>query len=243
MRAPVLIPRPETEHWAMRLHELLRDAGTNITRRSSAGGHPHRMLDLCTGSGCIPLLLCRLAKPGSLHALGVDVSPDAVALATENAELTNIPRSSDSPDGRNSFSLLQADIMSPNFISELVGHRWGPFDIITANPPYIPLSEYKMLDRSVREYEDKKALLGDPDPTMPNDGQGLTFYRTIARLVRSGSDEGSPELLKNGGIVALEVGHNQAPAVRELMEATAGVQKTEVWEDPWGIERTVVCWK
>lgn len=242
----MLIPRPETEHWALRLHEVLKASETGRPSR------PRHLLDLCTGSGCIPILLAHLAKPGTLHTLGVDISSDAIALATENATLVGartLP--SDDPPVRadcrthpininkNVFTTLHADILGPKFNAYLAAHRWAPFDIITANPPYIPKVEYDALDRSVREFEDKRALLGDPQENS-GDGRGLTFYRAIAQLV--GRDEDG-KLLHKGGLIALEVGHDQAGEVRMIMETEAKVGRTEVWEDAWGIARTVVCWR
>ncbi|PAV18811.1 S-adenosyl-L-methionine-dependent methyltransferase [Pyrrhoderma noxium] len=269
VRPPVLIPRTETEHWTIRLSEILIQ---NLPQR------PLRILDLCTGSGCIPLLLLSSLRSASLsssnssppspsssahpvHALGVDISDDAIDLAQENAKyacpgISFIPSplypgssskvpsqsSSSSPHpAPYTFSTLQTSILSPSFPSTLQNLNWGPFDVITSNPPYIPLSEYISLPESVKDYEDPRALLGDPhllpsisqpdgdiprtngndDPTkigyttdtspppapattttIPSDG--LTFYRTLAQLVHS-------PLLRPGGIVALEVGHNQAP--------------------------------
>lgn len=328
----MLIPRTETEHWALRLSEILIQ---------SLPQRPLRILDLCTGSGCIPLLLLSSLRSASLsssssspspsssahpvHALGVDISDDAIDLAQENAKYacpgisfipsplypgssSKVPSQSSSSQSSPhpapyTFSTLQTSILSPSFLSTLQDLNWGPFDVITSNPPYIPLSEYISLPESVKDYEDPRALLGDPhllpsisrlssndgdvprtdgndDPTklgytadtspppapspattttIPSDG--LTFYHTLAQLVHS-------PLLRPGGIVALEVGHNQAPQVRDLLllnahiptslsaSASASVpspsflsaslrpvSKCEVWEDPWGVERAVVGWK
>ncbi|KAI5123037.1 hypothetical protein M0805_000473 [Coniferiporia weirii] len=236
VRSPVLIPRPETEEWAMRL------AGVLPPQRSPT---PQRLLDLCTGTGCIALLLCHLAPKGSMSALGVDIGDEAVQLAEQNAQRTGVPQPHDTrADRQNSFEVLKADILSDGFTATLKELRWPPFDIITSNPPYIPLSEYNELPSSVKDYEDRRALLGDPDsPFGSSDGRGLTFYRRIAHLVGGADQDGTPELIKPGGLIALEVGHKQSTAVRELMEQHANVQKTEVWKDAWGVERTVVCWK
>lgn len=227
VRSPVLIPRPETEEWAMRLADVLPPQRTTA---------PRRLLDLCTGTGCIALLLCHLAPKGSISALGVDIGDEAVQLAEQNARRIGVFQVHGTRAGRrNSFEVLKADMLSDGFTATLKELGWPPFDIITSNPPYIPLSEYKELPSSVKDYEDIRALLGDPDPS---DGRGLTFYRRIARLVG-----GTPELVRPGGLIALEVGHKQSTAVRELMEQHGNIQKTEVWNDAWGVERTVVCWK
>ena len=165
----MLIPRTETEHWTIRLSEILIQ---------SLPQRPLRILDLCTGSGCIPLLLLSSLRSASLsssnsspsssahpvHALGVDISDDAIDLAQENAKyacpgISFIPSplypgssskvpsqsSSSSPSPHPAlytFSTLQTSILSPSFPSTLQNLNWGPFDVITSNPPYIPLSEY-----------------------------------------------------------------------------------------------------
>lgn len=215
----------------MRLSDLLRPASTS----------PIKVLDLCTGSGCVPLLLCYLWPPGSTHAVGVDVAGEAVQLAHENAVRcgVSVRDTSDFDDGthsmRNTVTFLQADILRADFSSKLERSLLPPFDIVTANPPYIPRGEYDQLPSSVKDYEDSRALLGDPvDSTY---GRGLTFYESITGLI------GQQVLLKDGGIVVLEVGHNQSNDVRELMISRARLRRTEVWRDPWDKERVVVGWR
>lgn len=83
-RAPTLIPRPETEDWTIRLASVLEDKfPTKVGREKRV----LRILDLCTGTGCIPILLSHLRRQagGIAIAYGVDISTDAVGLARENA--------------------------------------------------------------------------------------------------------------------------------------------------------------
>ncbi|KAJ7647132.1 S-adenosyl-L-methionine-dependent methyltransferase [Roridomyces roridus] len=173
LRSPVLIPRPETEDWAIRLAERL--ASRPHTR-------PLSMLDLGTGTGCIPLLICSLLPPGSVQATGIDISEEAVKLATENAALC-------SPSG-NTFRAVRASFLDPLFPHPNLGVH-PPFDIVTSNPPYISWHEYTQLSRSVTDYEDPRALFGGPD--------GLDFYHAIAALAtgkRSKSRKYFDRLLK-----------------------------------------------
>ncbi|EJD02845.1 S-adenosyl-L-methionine-dependent methyltransferase [Fomitiporia mediterranea MF3/22] len=228
VRPPVLIPRPETEDWTLRLAQRV-----SPTRQA-----PLKLLDLCTGTGCIPLLLCHLWPAGSVRTLAVDVASEAVALAKENADQVGV-RVSEKKATRsedNTISFLQADILQDNFPKILKELGWRSFDVLTSNPPYIPLDEYKALPSSVKDYEDLRALLGDPKLDVANDGRGLTFYRKIAELVRH-------QLVKPGGLIALEVGHDQSNEVEQIMLSDGRVQKTHVWKDPWGVPRTVVCLK
>ncbi|KAK0205310.1 S-adenosyl-L-methionine-dependent methyltransferase [Desarmillaria ectypa] len=213
VRPPVLIPRPETEDWTIRLSKIV----------APSPSRPISILDLCTGSGCIPLLLCHLWPRGSVRACGVDVSVDAVELATENAAKHDIP----SVIGgiRNSFRAQQGNVLDPAFSKSLE----PPFDVLTSNPPYVPWKEYLELPPSVVRYEDPRALFGGPS--------GLEFYRAIARIV---SRQG---FLNTDAVVALEVGHDQAEEVEDILRDIGEIQRTEIWNDPWGKARTVLGWR
>lgn len=215
-RPPVLIPRPETEDWVIKLADRL-----SYTRTK----RPRSLLDLGTGSGCIPLLLCSLCPPGTIHAHGVDISTLAIQLAMDNAALCSIPMPSHTTMHCNTFKTTLANILSPTLFQDT---KLGqPFDVITSNPPYIPWKEYLELPRSVTDYEDPKAFLGGPN--------GLDFYHAIARLIRH------KEILRPGAIVALEVGHAQAGDVQHIMHTSGNFSHVEIWRDPWGRQRTVVA--
>lgn len=194
-------------------------------RLSSTSTRPKRLLDLGTGSGCIPLLLCHLCLPGTLHTHGIDISPHAIQLATDNAALCKIPTPSSECSQANTFKTTLANFLSPTFSGDT--DLQPPYDIITSNPPYITWNEYLELPRSVSDYEDPKALFGGPS--------GLDFYHAIARLVQQ------KEFLKPGAVVALEVGHTQAKEVEGIMRSTGLVRNAEIWHDPWGKERTVLA--
>ncbi|KZT71016.1 S-adenosyl-L-methionine-dependent methyltransferase [Daedalea quercina L-15889] len=233
-RPPVLIPRPETEDWTIRLSERLL----------SWSEPPASLLDLCTGSGCIPILLCHLLPSGSLHATGVDVSEIAVQLARDNAALCDIavpPEGTAAPERsgtwkRNTFLPLLGNISDPAFMA--AGGLRPPYDFITSNPPYITKRDYDSLPPSVRNWEDPRALIGDPaDETQSyRDTQGLTFYHTIADLLANPTIK----LLRPDGRVVLEVGEGQASAVAEILDRKAHMKDIEIWKDPWDKERTVV---
>ncbi|KAI0328618.1 S-adenosyl-L-methionine-dependent methyltransferase [Cubamyces sp. BRFM 1775] len=237
VRSPVLIPRPETEDWALNLAELIRS--------QPAPARPLNILDLCTGTGCIPLLLCRELPPGTAHATGVDISEDAVTLAKENARLNDVPvlpppysRHASSRERRaNTFTPVLADLMQPGFVKNACLDP--PYDVITSNPPYIPKAEYDRLDASVKDYEDVRALLGDPEGAVPvtlpeaEREKGLSFYHRIAELLR---DE---DLLEPNGILALEVGDGQADDVASILKRRTHMQTIDIWNDPWGKARVV----
>ena len=131
----VLIPRQDTE--------LLVEAAIPFC-------HGARVLDLCTGSGCILLSLAKLG--GIREAVGTDLSREALAVAQLNADRLNL---------RAQF--IQSDLW------ETVP---GNFDVIISNPPYIPTEEIGGLMPEVRDFEPHMALDGGAD--------GLYFYRKIA---------------------------------------------------------------
>ncbi|CAK9781245.1 S-adenosyl-L-methionine-dependent methyltransferase [Cutaneotrichosporon oleaginosum] len=197
-RPPVLIPRPETAYIVEHLASLLPS-------------RPLRVLDLCTGSGCIPLLLAHLRA--DLTAVGVDVSPDAVSLAKENIAAMGM-------EGR--VRTVQADILAPDFLQR-IEKEVGPVDLVTANPPYIPQAEYDALPPSVRAYEDRGALLAGGEG-------GTAFYAHIAAI--------APSMLREGpGIkIAVEIGAGQGQTVASLLPG-----HTEVVQDQYGRDRMVTA--
>lgn len=189
---------------------------------------PIGLLDLGTGSGCIPLLLCHLWPAGSVQAHGVDISPDALHLASENAALCGIPSASDGESGpTNTFVTTRVNFLSDDFPSGPEVENALPIDILTSNPPYISWEEYLELPPSVTNYEDPKALFGGPS--------GLDFYHAIVRLMCR------TELFNPNALVALEVGHQQAETVQALLRSTGRVTRSDIWIDPWGKKRTVVA--
>ena len=136
-----LIPRPETE--------ILADI---VVKTAEEG---NKILDLCTGSGCIAVSVARARDDVTVTAS--DISEEAISLAKENAK-------------RNG-----ADV--DFIVSDLFSKIRGRFDIIVCNPPYIKSDEIPNLQREVREHEPKIALDGGID--------GLDFYRRIAKDVKS----------------------------------------------------------
>jgi len=143
----VLIPRPDTETLVENVLQLARNQG---------GFESPRVLDLCTGNGCIAAAIAHHLKASVLTA--TEISPAAVAVARRNVERLGLT-------GR--VLVEEGDLFEP--ISRMVDAR--PFNLIVSNPPYIPSAQIETLDRSVREYEPVKALDGGPD--------GLSFHRRI----------------------------------------------------------------
>lgn len=136
----VLIPRQDTE----RLVEL-------VLQEAKPGS---RILDMCTGSGCI--LLSILAKGKEMQGVGVDISKKALDVAKNNANRLGISTAS--------------FVLSDMFAQMKEGEK---FDVITSNPPYIESGVIPSLMEEVRIFEPLNALDGGAD--------GLEFYRILAR--------------------------------------------------------------
>ncbi len=133
----VLCPRPETE-------ELVCEAVKHISENS-------RVLDLCTGSGCIAIAV---ADKTGAHVVASDISEEALKIAKSNAVKNKV-------DDKIEF-----------VHSDMFEGITGTFGVIISNPPYIPTADISGLDREVKDYEPALALDGGED--------GLDFYRIIA---------------------------------------------------------------
>ena len=111
------------------------------------------------------------------------------------------------------------------YVGDLTASLAGrSYDVILSNPPYIPTADIAGLMPEVRSYEPHLALDGGRD--------GLTFYRRLAA--------DAPALLRDGGMIAVEVGIDEARDVAALMEAHPRIVRTEIHKDLGGIERVVV---
>ncbi|HEY0612889.1 MAG TPA: peptide chain release factor N(5)-glutamine methyltransferase, partial [Chitinophaga sp.] len=145
----VLIPRPETE-------ELVEWIVNNVRMGGSANV---RMLDIGTGSGCIPLALKK--ELPAANVWGIDVSPGALETAKANARQQE----------------LDVRFEEVNVLDEQATAGLPVFDIIVSNPPYIKQSEHTVMQQQVLAYEPSLALF------VP-DEDALLFYRVIAVLAK-----------------------------------------------------------
>jgi release factor glutamine methyltransferase len=171
----VLIPRPETELLAERAWQFL----------ATLNPQPSTVLDFGTGSGCLAIAIAAKCPAAVVHAL--EVSSGALAVARANVTRHGL-------DGRVRF--IQGD----GFGALPAGAR---FDLIVANPPYIPTAEIGTLQPEVREFDPRLALDGGPD--------GLDCIRRLAA-------EGGV-FLSPAGRLMLEFGDGQGGAVAALFAA------------------------
>ena len=189
----VLIPRADTE--------VLAEQATDFVKTLAEP----RVLDLCAGSGCVGLAVAKFC-PGSHVVLG-ELMENALRVCRQN-----IRRSG-----------LTAQVL-PWQVDALAGPppRFGEFDCIVSNPPYIPDGDIAGLDVSVREYEPLTALRGGED--------GLDFYRAISEKWRT--------VLHPGSRLYFEVVIGQADTVLRIMRGQ-GFGDIEIVPDTAGIPRVV----
>jgi protein-(glutamine-N5) methyltransferase, release factor-specific len=183
----VLIPRLDTEVLVEKILEY-EEPG-------------QRVMDMCTGSGCIAITLQKL---GGFQVMAVDISEEALTLARKNAQ-------------RNQ---AQVTFFQSNMFDQL--SNTSKVDVIVSNPPYIESKVVDELDDEVKKYEPRLALDGMED--------GLHFYRILAR-------EGK-RFLNEGGRLYVEIGFDQAEAVKEIFGAQ-GFLDIQVYKDLAGLDRVV----
>jgi release factor glutamine methyltransferase len=201
VKPPILIPRPETEQWCADLITMLR---------AYKGHHALQILDLCSGSGCIGLALAK-ALP-RVQIVCVDNNRQAIDLGRLNAQENSI----------DTVTFVLSDLFE-----KLDGMA---FDLIVSNPPYISEEEYPTLDASVRDWEDKNALVAS--------GSG---YALIQKIV-----EQAPAFIRtNQALQALEIpqlviehGVTQSAYIVDLMRNT-GYTHVQTHTDLSGKDRVV----
>lgn len=192
-----LIPRQDTEFVTEEAMKSLKDG--------------MRLLDICTGSGCI--LLSLLKYSNECEGIGLDISKEALELARENAGLLGIKNA----------AFYESDLYDALETMDSENQSYRRFDMIISNPPYIESGEIPKLMPEVRDYEPVSALDGGED--------GLYFYRKIV--------EKADRYLKRGGQIFFETGYNQGMAVKSILEK-AGFTDIRVVKDYSGLDR-VVC--
>ncbi len=190
-----LIPRQDTE---ILVEEALHRLGDGM-----------RILDMCTGSGCI--LLSLLKYSNECEGIGIDISEKALAVARENAERLQLDA-----------VFLEGDLFSPleGFVSERTTDRL--FDMIVSNPPYIETAVIETLMPEVRDHEPAAALDGRED--------GLYFYRRIIAQ--------APLHMRKGAHLLFEIGCGQGDMVMSLMRE-ADFEQVGLFQDYAGLNRVV----
>lgn len=189
----VLIPRQDTETV---IEEVLKTAPSG-----------EKMLDVCTGSGCIALSIALLGNYKEVVA--TDLSKEALFVAKKNAE--RLLKENET----NSFvRFYQGDLFEAIPKEE-------KFDLIVSNPPYIETKECEKLMPEVKDHEPMMALDGRED--------GLYFYRRIVKEAR--------QYLTDGGWLFFEIGYNQGSALQEIFSSYKEYEDIQIKKDLAGLDR------
>lgn len=189
----VLIPRPETE-------ELVRRAASQVALRDC----PLRILDLCTGSGAIAILLNRIFPEAEVYAC--DISEKALETARRNNDLCGT-----------SVKFFPYDVLSGAPLPESFAPSDG-FHLVISNPPYVRQSEKTQMRPNVLDYEPALALfVPDADP--------LVFYKAIASL--------AVRILASDGLLVEEINEAFPLQNKRILEEN-GLDSIELHRDMQG---------
>lgn len=215
----VLIPRQDTELLVGEAARAIQQMQAEPKKRSLLksllfGDRGYiNVLDLCCGSGVIGISLFKICS--DIRVYGTDISPEAIALAEENA---GILRANVEFACGNMFEALSV-IKSRKKFPEL--------DMIVSNPPYIKTNLIAMLQEEIKNHEPREALDGGRD--------GLDFYRIIV--------EQAADYLKDNGWLMLEIGYDQGEVLRKMIRDSGRYTPAEVVKDLPGKDRVVKCRK
>ncbi|MFA5689343.1 MAG: peptide chain release factor N(5)-glutamine methyltransferase [Kiritimatiellales bacterium] len=226
--ARALIPRAETELLVQAVLDKVdaTPSSRNVRRERDEGvASTLQIVDVGTGTGCVGLSL--LNEIPNANVVAVDISPDAVSLAQENATALgfeerftavqgDLLKVDATPSSRSLRTLRDEGVASTLFKEKSI-------DAVVANPPYIFSAVCMTLDRSVRDFEPRLALDGGAD--------GMDLIRRLMPQAKAA--------LKSGAGIFLEFGYNQGDAVRRCLIEN-GFQRVEIKQDYAGYDRIAI---
>jgi release factor glutamine methyltransferase len=212
-----MIPRPETELLVERAIEFLRtcaDKSQMVTSnlRQAISDKRFAICDLCTGCGCIAIAIAKNFPDARIIA--TDISDAALAVAAKNIEKHQLS---------DRIKLLCGDLFDP-LVPKLDVNK---FDLIICNPPYVSTAEFEKLQKNVKDYEPKPALLAGED--------GLDIYRQII--------EKADQFLKPDGALMLEIGYAQGKKIKELLEQAGYFSQIKIEKDFHNNDRIAIARK
>jgi release factor glutamine methyltransferase len=199
----VLVPRPETE--------TLLDLVLAVCRHENR--HPVRILDICTGSGCLALALAKFFP--AAEVTGIDLSADALEVAALNAARNRVTN----------VNWIRGDALKRDVYAQL-----GPksFDIVVSNPPYVSEAEWTECEPSVRQFEPRMALIGGEN--------GWQFPKLLLENLNSAG------LLAQAALAGFELGISHPEILADEIKSDCGFEfvrpmsslacQRPVWEFP-----------
>ena len=196
----VLIPRPDTETLVLEIIDGIKQLTTTRTDNGETSP-PIRVLELCTGSGCVAIAVAKHCQTGKLNVriVATDISPAALVIAQENAVKHGVQDQIEFLPG-DLFAALPAD---------------SKFEILASNPPYIPTAEIDTLDAEVAKHEPRLALDGGP-----------TGFDVIDRLIAA-----APQHTQPGGLFLMELSPEQAEQAQQRLAAAGRFSDISVRKD------------
>jgi release factor glutamine methyltransferase len=204
VRSPILIPRPETEEWVAWVIEQLKPLDTKGLR----------ILDLCTGTGCIGLALAH-HLPGST-VTGIDINPEAIALSQENKKALNL----------SNIQFILSDLYHEIPVDM-------KFDLIVTNPPYLCPSEYEALSEDVKKWEDPRALVAQD--------RGMQLYQyIIADAHRYLDTVHRKKSLAQAPAFVCEIGPAQKESIKDMLVG-CGFKNVDLISDLQGVPRWAIA--
>ena len=207
-----LIPRPETEElveWIIESWKLGAGSWKSENQKRI------NVLDIGTGTGCIPIAL--KANLPQANVFAIDVSEMALEVAKRNAELNKVE-----------VNFIQANILEVEDLSQLpssIIHHPSSYNIIVSNPPYVRNLEKQEIKKNVLDYEPHLALFVE-------DTDALLFYKKIAQLAIKN--------LSPNGLLFFEINQYLGKETVELLE-NLGFKNIELKKDIYGNDRMVKC--
>jgi release factor glutamine methyltransferase len=221
----VLIPRPETEHVMEVALARLGERGIKIHMHTGARRETLRVADVGTGSGCLAVGLAWELPHAEVFA--TDISAPALEVARRNAARHGVA---------DRVHFLQRDLLKglENTDPSSAGARDAVpastqngrlFDLVVSNPPYIARNEAAQLQREVRDHEPHAALFGGPT--------GVEMYQRLIDQAR--------DLLRDRGILVLELGHDSADHVRGIFDGRPEWTKVAITMDLAGNPRVLAA--
>jgi release factor glutamine methyltransferase len=234
-----LIPRPETELLVEAVLSKLETRNSKLETRNSkleirnskletrnskleTRNSKLEIADVGTGTGCMALSL--LHELPNARVTAIDISPEALGLAKENAERLGLADRITFAQG-NLLDAFMVDAASCRVDQrqDAAATFGKQFDIVVSNPPYVFSNVWKNLEPCVRDFEPQRALDGGAD--------GMDLIRPLVSQ--------AARVLKPGGGLFIEMGHDQGRAVFQCLE-NAGFQQVEIRKDLAGLDRIVL---